>query len=311
VTVRIRELAALLTALSASLAGAAAAAERPVERSFAHDGATRSYILQVPAAARATGRVPPALIVLHGGGGNARQMQRFSRFDELAAREGFVAFYPQGIDRGWNDSREFRGRDSHKDDVGFLIAMLDDARRAGVAFDRAAVFATGISNGGFMAMRLACEAAPHIAGIAAVTATMPAEIGGRCRPARPVSAMIINGTADPLVPYGGGFVRAFGRDRGAIWSTDRTVQFFAALNGCDGAPRATPLPDRDAGDGTTTIRFDYRGCRRAPVALLQVQGGGHTWPGGLQYLPVALIGPVARDFDASEAIWDFFKSVRR
>ncbi len=140
---------------------------------------------------------------------------------------------------------------------------------------------------------------------------MPAEIGARCRPARPVPVLVINGTRDPMVPYEGGQVRAFGRNRGAIWSTGRTVEFWANVNRCSGAPRSAALADRDPSDATITIRHDYQGCRGAPVTLLEVQGGGHTWPGGSQYLPIALIGPVSRDFDASEAILAFFKSVWR
>jgi polyhydroxybutyrate depolymerase len=187
--------------------------------------------------------------------------------------------------------------------------MVDDLERQGIGFDRAAVGVTGISNGGFMAMRMACEAAREIVGIAAVTATMPAEIGTRCRPARPVPVLVINGTDDPLVPYQGGVVRAFGRNRGVVWSTERTVEFWASVNGCSGAARSVALPDRDASDGTITIRHDYQGCPRAPVTLLEVKGGGHSWPGASQYLPTALIGRVSRDFDASEAIATFFKSL--
>ena len=70
------------------------------------------------------------------------------------------------------------------------------------------------------------------------------------------------------------------------------------------------LKDRDPNDGTITVRHDRAGCAGA-VTLLEVQGGGHTWPGGSQYLPSALIGPVSRDFDASDAIAVFFRSARR
>lgn len=291
-----------------AVAFAQTAAEQPAERMLHHAGNERSYFAYVPASRR-RGALPPVLIVLHGGGGRARQVMAFTRFNSIAEREGFVVLYPQGLDRGWNDGREFQGRDTGKDDVGFLLAMVNDLERQGVGFDHSAVGVTGISNGGFMAMRMACEAAGQIVGIAAVTATMPAEIGTRCRPARPVPVLVINGTDDPLVPYQGGLVRAFGRNRGVIWSTERTVDFWANVNGCSGAARSVALPDRDAGDGTITIRHDYQGCPRAPVTLLEVKGGGHTWPGGSQYLPIALIGQVSRDFDASEAILAFFTSV--
>jgi polyhydroxybutyrate depolymerase len=296
--------------------GAAAAvaqtpAVQPVERVLHHSGIERSYLAYVPAALLGRDVRPPVLIVLHGGGGQARQIMAFTRFNAIAEREGFVALYPQGLNRGWNDGREFQGRDTSKDDVGFLLAIVDDLERQGGGLDRSAVGVTGISNGGFMAMRMACEAAGQIAGIAAVAATMPVETGARCRPARPVPVLVINGTDDPLVPYQGGLVRAFGRSRGAIWSTERTVEFWASVNGCGGTAQSVALPDRDPGDGTITIRHDRQSCPRAPVTLLEVKGGGHTWPGGSQYLPIALIGPVSRDFDASEAIVAFFKSVWR
>ena len=293
----------------AEVAVAQTAVEQPAERMLHHAGAARGYLVYAPSASRGRGALPPVLIVLHGGGGQARQIMAFTRFNSIAEREGFVVLYPQGLDRGWNDGREFQGRDTNRDDVGFLLAMVNDVERQGIRLDRAAVAVTGISNGGFMAMRMACDAAGEIVGIAAVAATMPEEIGTRCRPARPVPVLVINGTDDPLVPYQGGVVRAFGRNRGVIWSTERTVEFWAGVNGCSGAARSVALPDRDPSDGTMTIRHDYQGCPRAPVTLLEVKGGGHTWPGASQYLPTALVGRVSRDFHASEAIATFFKSL--
>ncbi len=309
-----RLIAGAATISTLMLAGAAALAQtpvdQPVERTLRHAGSLRSYLIMCQLPRAAVTSPAPVLIVLHDGGGRARQIMSFAHFNPIAAREGFVVLYPQGLDRGWNDGREFQGRDVNKNDVGFLVAMLDDVEKRGIRINRAAVGVAGISNGGFMGMRMACEAASQIAGVAAVTATMPAEIGARCRPARPVPILVINGTSDPMVPYDGGHVRLFGRNRGAIWLTSRTVEFWAKVNGCSSAPRAAALTDHDPGDGTVTIRHEYQSCR-APVTLLEVRGGGHTWPGAMQYLPRALIGPVSRDFDASEEIAAFFKSVWR
>jgi polyhydroxybutyrate depolymerase len=298
---------AFVAALAAITAPAQAAAQ-PTEQTFEHAGVTRSYLAYAPSASPARGAHRPVLIVLHGGGGNARQIMRFARFNPIAEREGFVVLYPQGLQHSWNDGRKFSGRNVQRDDVGFILAALDHLEAQGVGIDREAVGVAGISNGGFMAMRLGCEAAGKIAGIATLTATMPAETGARCHPARPVPVLMINGTSDPIVPYEGGYVRLLGRDRGAIWSTGRTVEFWMGVNGCRGEPQARALEDRDPGDGTTTLRHDLRGCR-APVTLLEVRGGGHTWPGGSQYLPDFLVGRVSRDFDASEEIFDFFKSI--
>src|SRR5208337_3461333 len=104
-------------------------------------------------------------------------------------------------------------------DIGFISALVDKLA-AEYPVDAHRVFATGISNGGFMSFRLACELSEKIKGIAAVSATHPVTSREKCRPARSVNIMIINGTDDPLVPYNGGYVEVLGRRRGRVMSTD-------------------------------------------------------------------------------------------
>ena len=262
---------AFVAALAAITAPAQAAAQ-PTEQTFKHAGVTRSYLAYAPSASPARGAHRPVLIVLHGGGGNARQIMRFARFNPIAEREGFVVLYPQGLQHSWNDGRKFSGRNVQRDDVGFILAALDHLEAQGVGIDREAVGVAGISNGGFMAMRLGCEAAGKIAGIATLTATMPAETGARCHPARPVPVLMINGTSDPIVPYEGGYVRLLGRDRGAIWSTGRTVEFWMGV-----AHRATlQACDQDGWASAT--------ARQADLAV----------PMGVPTAEVAIAVPVAR-----------------
>lgn len=77
-------------------------------------------------------------------------------------------------------------------------------------------------------------------------------------------------------------------------------------NSCAAAPKVSELPD-SADDGTTVTQTSYSGCRDgADVVLYTVKGGGHTWPGGFQYLSENIIGKTCRDFNASQVIWDFF-----
>src|SRR5262245_16183731 len=114
------------------IAFAQTAVEQPAERMLNHAGAARSYLVYAPPASRSRGALPPVLIVLHGGGGRARQIMAFTRFNSIADREGFVVLYPQGMDRAWNDGREFQGRDTNRDDVGFLLAMVNDVERRGI-----------------------------------------------------------------------------------------------------------------------------------------------------------------------------------
>ena len=116
------------------------------------------------------------------------------------------------------------------------------------------------------------------------------------------------GDQDPLVPYQGGQVN---RDHGAVHSGPDTAGLFARLDGCTTGPSRTPLDDVDKKDGTTTVVDLWTGCQQgAEVRLYTVLHGGHTWPGGWQYLSERLVGKTSRDWSASEAIWAFLKDKR-
>ena len=121
--------------------------------------------------------------------------------------------------------------------------------------------------------------------------------------------LILQGTEDPLVPFNGGAVTVFGMRRGKIVSTEQAVQKWVAHNQCQRDALKEDLPDKDPKDGCTVTRFRYpKGMDRTEVVLYRIDGGGHTWPNGTQYLAEKLIGKVCRDIDGSEIIWEFFKS---
>ena len=310
VRVRARGLAKLLLGLTAAaVIGAAPAAGEMQRRSIVAGDTTRDYLLFLPDEPAKSERGLPLLVVLHGGSTVADMILHYTGFNEIGEREHIAVAYPYGVNRWWNDGRYYDGRgESTADDVGFIRALVADVAENAAVVDRSRVYATGISNGGFMSLRLACEAADLFAAVAAVSATMPVELGARCRPKKSVSVLVINGTGDPLVPYVGGFARTGNTLRGAIWSTDRTVGFWSRQNGCAGSTVTQVLPDRDPNDGSRVIELDYRGCVGAPVKLLRVEGGGHTWPGGPEYIPASLLGTTNRDIDASAVIWSFFKA---
>lgn len=277
-------------------------------RTVAVDETPRNYLVFYPDRPAPAGGLP-LVVVLHGGGTVAEMILHYSRFNDVAARENFAVAYPYGVNRWWNDGRVINGRgETDADDVGFIRALVADVNTNVRALDRSRLFATGISNGGFMSLRLACEAADLFAAVAAVSATMPLELGARCRPARPVAVLAINGTGDTLVPYVGGYAGTAYARRGAIWSTDRTMAFWSRHNRCQDPPDVRVLPDRDPTDGSYVIEAEFRGCAGGPVKLLRVEGGGHTWPGAVQAIPASVIGTTNRDIDATETIWGFFRS---
>ena len=128
----------------------------------------RDYLLYLPDRHVPEGGLP-LVVVLHGGNTVADMILHYSRFNEIAARENFAVAYPYGVFRWWNDGRLPPGlNESNADDVAFMRALVADLGIYGRPIDRGRIFATGISNGGFMSLRLACEAADLFAGVAAV-----------------------------------------------------------------------------------------------------------------------------------------------
>jgi polyhydroxybutyrate depolymerase len=119
--------------------------------------------------------------------------------------------------------------------------------------------------------------------------------------ARPVSVLILQGDDDPLVPIGGG---ELGFHRGQTVSTDSVVRRWVQRDAC-GTPASEALPDLDPNDGCRVVRTTWTGPE-SEVLLYTIQGGGHSWPGGPQYLGKWIVGRVCRDLDATTLIWDFF-----
>jgi polyhydroxybutyrate depolymerase len=301
--------AILLAGCAAKAPGSASA----VSETIVVGGIERSYVVHVPP--RLT-TPRPLLVALHGGGGSGRHMsERYGLgLDRLADREGLIAVFPDAVERNWNDGRggaPYRAHRENLDDVAFIRALV---ARIGArhAIDHRRIYVTGVSNGGMMSLRLVCEAADLIAAAAVVVASMPADLGSRCRPSRPVPVLMINGTEDELMPYDGGDVRFLRRRLGRVWSTPRTTAFLAERNGCASPPARRDRRDVDPGDGTRVSEEIHRECRDGgEVALLRIDGGGHGWPGATLRRPRWLVGRISRDIDATDEVWRFLRRHHR
>jgi polyhydroxybutyrate depolymerase len=162
-----------------------------------------------------------------------------------------------------------------------------------------------------MSYRLACELSEKIAAIAPVAGNIPENLLMACSPSRPVSVLAINNVNDPLVPFVGGEVTGpFGMKKlGKVLSASESVKLWVKHNKCSPAPVLTYEPDIDPHDGTRIKKETYsNGESNSEVVLYIIEGGGHTWPGGQQYLSERIIGKTSRDMNADEVIWDFFKN---
>ena len=267
------------------------------------DGRERTYVLHVPSSYDRT-QVVPLLLALHGRLGKGSGEERLAHLDKVSDKHGFLVVYPDGLDRSWADGRGGTPSDKNGvDDVKFLSTLIDKLERE-YKVDEGRVYATGMSNGGFMSGRLACDLSNRISAVAIVAASLSESVAANCQPAKPVSMLILQGTEDPLVPLQGGTLGRNGAG-GAVLSHTDAVQKFVKLNLCSPSPRREHIPDQ-AGDGTTIDAAIYTGCLDgSEVRSYVVNGGGHTWPEGMQYLPSAFIGKTTHNLDGSEVIWEF------
>lgn len=208
--------------------------------------------------------------------------------------------YPRG--GGQQDPNQDPNQDrrpAQADDIAFFNQMLD---QLGTKFsvDASRIYAAGLSEGGFMSLRVGCAMSDRVAAVAAVGAAMPKTM--ICLPSRPVPLVMINGTSDPVVPYGGGTEHNMNL---ATVSVEDSAKAWAKIDRCDEKPEKTKLSPRDKG-GMETKVDTYNGCHEsAQVALYSVKGAGNTWPGGEQFEVEKTIGKTSQDLNANDVIWSF------
>ena len=241
-------------------------------------------------------KAAPLVVALHAFLETPRAMKNKTTFDDLARSNGFLVLYPSGERRKWNDGRDPRLR---IDDVDYLSTAISRLIESGQV-DPNRVFLAGHSNGGGMAMRLACERPELVAGLAVVATKIPTNY--QCRDGKPVPAIFFFGTEDPISPPEG---RPSSDRLGAALSEEATLQLWANRNGCLGRSLSQSI-DRRA-DGTSVEVYQYSGCQR-PLMYVSIIGHGHGWPGaGARF--VRLQGRATQEVDASQVAWQFFSQL--
>lgn len=264
-------------------------------------GTKRAYLLETPKSAA----TPFALvIVLHGGGGNAANAVKMTGFDKKARISGFVAAFPEGSTqfgnlRTWNAGPCCAYASEHDiDDLGFLDALIDDIS-ARLLIDPQRVYVTGMSNGGMMAHRAGVHLSSRIAAIASVVGAV---FGHEPLPLQPVSALMINGALDEVVPMSGGMGDDASRRQPIKTqpyapSTDQ-LSFWAKVNGCSSMPQRV--------EGSLVIVRSYEDCKAGTaVRFFEIKDNGHAWPGG--HKGNIFADAPSHALNATDVIWDFFK----
>lgn len=235
----------------------------------------------------------PLVVAMHGFLGTSRNMRRKTGFNALARRHGFVVVYPNGLRRKWNDGRSARNT---VDDVPYLSQVIETLIANGLA-KRGQIFLTGHSNGGGMAMRMACDRPELVNAIAVVATKTPRNYP--CGQGRPVPALFIHGTMDPISPHQG---RPDGSRLGGALSSRETIALWRTRNRCSNNAQRRQYDRLD--DGTIATITHYRGCAAA-LSFVEIQGHGHDWPRPGNKA-ARLQGPATQELDATSFVWQFF-----
>jgi len=274
-------------------------------------GFRRSYRVHVPRG-YTPDRTWPLVVVIHGAFSGAREMEKHSRFSELADREGFIVLYPNGMGlfgllRHWNAGHCCgKAAGDRVDDVGFVMAALQEVREL-LHVDPRRIYAVGFSNGGMLVHRLAAEK-PEVW---AAVAPLAGSAGGRKDanhpwwhipdPALPVSVLMMQGLRDEQIPYLGGRV---GGKPGAreYLSAEDSARFWARSDGCEEPPET-----REIMGGIVTLHA-WKNCRNGTeVVLYTLHEWGHVWPGKPFTTEALEPGDPFLEFDAAEITWQFFQ----
>lgn len=279
------------TTLAASRCGAPSTQLSDTTAQLTSGGVVREFQVAVPEGLD-PGRPTPVVFSFHGSGSNMREQVVYSQLPERGTARGYVVVTPDGTGtpRGWA-----LGGGTDDAFVGDVIAWLGQ----GMCVDQDRVFTAGISNGSAYAALSACREPYRWAAIGLVAAEVPPT---RCPAEVRPTVVAFHGTADPVVPYGGGTVNAEGAQGLPAPAAEPAVAAWAAHDGCSPAPTERHL----AGD---VVALDWSGCPGGTtVTLHRIEGGGHTWPGALDLasLGITRLGSTTASVSATDVMLDTF-----
>jgi len=255
---------------------------------FEFGGLLRMYRVHVPPSYDSR-LGTPLVLNFHGYVEAAEAQLVLSDMNPHADAHGYIVVYPSGtgLVPSWNAGACCGdAMVNHVDDIGFIRAMIT-RMESDLCVDTHRIYATGMSNGGMISHRIACELGDTVAAVAPVAGTL---VASPCNPSRPMPIIHFHGTADPLVPYGGN----------PLYGMPPVVQMMQTWAERDGCAQDTQTMYL-VGDSSCSR---YPGCAGgAELILCTIDGGGHTWPGGF---PVPELGKTSMDIDATAMMWDFF-----
>jgi polyhydroxybutyrate depolymerase len=275
-------------------------------------GQTRTYLQVIPNAVKPM----PLVLVLHPKGHKGLDLLERSSWPAVAKQYGFIAVFPDGLNQAWADLRSPEERhlsqaQAGADDVAFLTTLVNRYIDSGLA-DKQRIYVSGVSNGGAMAMTLACLRPQTFAAAGSVIMSMTETMLSLCQPQTHIPMLLMLGTADPIVPYGGNPKKSK-----HFVSAEQTLAFWRKVNGCqDKSALTSQLPDIDLGDQSTVEKITSTCPVDTDVTFYRVNGGGHRLPDIINDAKHPdrvdmVLKPQNHDINGPEEIWQFLRRFSR
>ncbi len=260
-----------------------------------HDSKKARYSIHLPKGYTSS-KTYPLVFNFHGMGSKAVKHEHYCKMDKVADKEGFIVVYPQSTHFGWNAGLGFASYTNGPDDIGDLNKLLDTLESM-YSIDKKRVYATGVSLGGSLVYRIACEMSDRIAAVASVSGLMTDSTLVHCNAERHIPILHMHGTSDFIMSYDG---------KHQANGVEELLKIWTLKNQCVQKPDTIQVPNRDKKDHSTVQLINYKDCAgKSEVWFYKIKNGGHAWPGGGNKFRI--MGTKNDDFNGSQAVWDFFK----
>lgn len=262
------------------------------------EGQKRDFIVYTPKNSTGTNKIFPVVFNFHGGGMSHLEQMFYTNMNKSADKNQFIVIYPLGINKDWNVGFEMSYQKGNND-IGFIKEMLIFIKGK-YKIDEKALYATGLSRGGFLCHRIAAEMADVFAAVASVGAPLPDSVKFYNQSKHKISVLQVHGTADEVVKYEG--------KKDAYATALNTFDYWKAQNGITTNAKTEVIK---YGQNDTDVTFTEVKGNGVAVKLITIKNGGHTWSGTDPFNIGYPLGYTHQKLDINETIWRFFSEHRK
>lgn len=262
------------------------------------EGQKREFIVYTPKNYSNSKQKFPLVFNFHGGGMSHLEQMFYTNMNKSADKNQFIVVYPLGINKDWNVGFEMSYQKG-SNDIGFVKEILSFLKEK-YQIDEQAIFATGLSRGGFLCHRIAAEMPTVFAAVAAVGAPLPDSVKYYHQAKAKIAVLQVHGTADEVVKYEG--------KEKAYASALVSFNYWKAKNEIHTEPTQRILK---YGANDTEVTITTAQNKTHSVKLISIKNGGHTWPGTDPFNIGFPLGYTHQQFDVNQAIWQFFSENRK